>query len=275
MRDAPGTLGCRPRPQLGGGLRPLWGALALAALAAGCAGGAARPSVEYETGRRAAVTADGLYRVKSWRISNAYLKPGAVFTTYRTIVIDPVSVAYQRAPRDPRGSGSPERGNFALEPWQMERFQKLFQEALDAELAESSFFEVVREPAPDALRVRGYIVDLVVNTPPERGRDRVYVSVSGEMTVILDVSDSQTREPLGRIAERREVVPAGGQLRRAGVAEWGEIERMFRSWARLLREGLDELGRLGPVPEPPPDLGAAAAGRGGAARPRASGSGAQ
>jgi hypothetical protein len=227
---------------------------ALVAAASACGGGApgAGGPIRFETGRRAEVTADGLHRVRSTRISRAYLKPGASFTGYYGVLIEPVEVFYKRPPRDPRSVGNQGRGNFALEPREMERFRTLFQETFEAELGESRLFTIVQEPGPDVLRIRAHIVDLVVNTPPERGRDRVYVSVSGEMTLILDVSDSQSLEPLARIAERRAVQPGGpsGGLRRAGVLEWAEVRRIFRAWARVLREGLEELPTLGPVPMP-------------------------
>jgi hypothetical protein len=245
-------------------------ALALAALAAACGGAATgppQPSVEYESGRRAAVTADGLYRVKSWRLPNVYLKPEALFTTYRAIVIDPVSVSYERTPRHRRDFGGGP-GNYALEPWEMERFRALFQKSLETELAKSSYFDIVQEPAPEALRVTPLIVDLVVNVPPESGRDLVYVSVAGELTVILNVADSQTGESLARLAERRKVLPATFLVSEVGSYEWVETENLFRNWARLLREGLEELATLGPIPAPPPEVGAPGATPDGAAESR-------
>ena len=223
------------------------GIAALAGVVVACGARAPGPAIEYETGHRAAVTLDGLHRVKARRIGAAYLRPGASFVGYDKLLVAPVSVFYKRTPRSHGGSGGG-RGNFALEPHEMERFRQAFQEALESELASSPSFTLVTEPAPDALRITGHIVDLVVNTPPERGRDQVYVAVSGEMTMILDVADSQSLEPLGRLAERREVMPAGGSLRRSGVAEIAEVRRLFRSWAKVLREGLEELVTFGPIP---------------------------
>jgi hypothetical protein len=216
----------------------------LAGLLTACGGHAPGPAIQYETGRRAAVTVDGLHRVKARRIGSAYLRPGANFVGYDQLLVAPVSVFYKRKPRTTGGG----RGNFALEPHEMERFRTAFQEALESELAKSPSFTLVKEPSPDTLRITGHIVDLVVNTPPEKGRDRVYVAVSGEMTLILDVADSQSLEPIGRLAERREVQPAGGALRRSGVAEFAEVRRIFRTWSKVLREGLEELVTLGPIP---------------------------
>ena len=118
------------------------------------------------------------------------------------------------------GGGGGGRGNFALEPHQMERLRQEFQEALETELAGSPSFTLVTEPSPEALRITGHIVDLVVNTPPEHGRDKVYVAVSGEMTMILDVADSQSLEPL-RITSYNVCYT---KLLRCCIARWPEAD---------------------------------------------------
>lgn len=233
-------------------VRSAFVALACAVSSVACGAGSSRPGapIEYETGRRAAATLDGLHRVKARRISVAYLRPGASFAGYRSVLIEPVEVFYKRPPNDPRGMRGSGRGNWALEPRDMDLFRSLFQEALEKQMSQSQIFTIVDTPSPETLRIRGHIVDLVVNTPPERGPDIVFVSVSGEMTLILDVSDSQSLRPLARLSERREIKPggSGGGLRRSGVHEWAEVRRIFGRWAQLLREGLEELPTLGPVP---------------------------
>lgn len=226
--------------------------LFLLALVALSCGGSSGRAIEYETGRRAAVTADGLHRVKARRIGNAYLRPGARFAGYNELLVEPVTVAYRRPPRSMPPLGSDGRGNFALEPHEMERLQRAFQEALEEELGRSEVFRVVAEPGPDTLRVTGRIVDLVIDTPEERASDIVLANVTGEMTVILDVADAQTRQPLGRLAERRLIQPGSRSrgYQRSGLSEWVEVRRLFRQWSRLLREGLEELVRLPMVPLP-------------------------
>ncbi len=230
--------------------------LLLAAVAFACGGtspqGPGGP-IEWETGRRAAVTGDGLHRVKARHIAEAYLRPGASFTGYRSVLIEPVEVFYKHTPASPRGRSGP--GNYALEPKDLERLRGLFREALVAEFEKSALFSVVTERGPGVLRVRTHLVDLVVHAPPEHGRDRVFIGVAGELTLILDVSDSVSLQPLARLHERRQVQPSTGpfdslgaaDLRRAGF-EWGELRRMFRRWAAVLRAGLEELPTRGPVP---------------------------
>jgi hypothetical protein len=77
---------------------------------------------------------------------------------------------------------------------------------------------------------------------------------AGEMTRILDVCDSQTGEPLARMAGRRAIRPASvgpdSLFYSNPIRTWGEVERRFRIWEGILREGLDELEDLPEVPLP-------------------------
>jgi len=227
--------------------RRLGRALALAACALACQSEPAEGPIHWETGRRAAVTPDGLHRIVSYRVGSAWLRPGASFAGYRKVLIAPVSVAYATPPRP--GGG---RGNFPLRPDEMDRMRRTFQEVLEAEFAEDSPFELATEPGPDVLLVTARIVDLVVNTPPGGERGDVLVGVTGSMTGILDAADSETGMPLARIADRRVLQPGGpgARLRLAGPSEWVAIRLSFRRWARLLREGLEELVTAGPLPHP-------------------------
>jgi hypothetical protein len=74
------------------------------------------------------------------------------------------------------------------------------------------------------------------------------------MTLILDVRDSLTREPLARIADRRAIQPASSGAGRVFYSNptrnWGEVRDRMQRWASLLRQGLDYLKQLPEVPEP-------------------------
>jgi hypothetical protein len=195
-------------------------------------------SIEYDSGGNVPDTADGLYRVRTTRVGAAFVKPGARLSDYDRVVIDPVTVSY-RATSD--------------------RLKRIFQESFERELARSQAFAVVSEAGPSALRVSGHIVNLAVDVPPRRGRERDFVLEAGEMTLILDVRDSQTGEPLARVADRRAIRPSSSNLlggyESNPVNNWGAVREIFADWARILRDGLDDLRAL-PVP-PVPDAPAA------------------
>jgi len=222
--------------------------------------------VQYETGKRAAATADGLYRLKSRRVAAAYLRPGASFVGYRKLLIAPVEIFYKGEEKRARP-----RRKATLSPAEDERFRRIFQKALEEELGASPSFEIVEEPAPDALRVRAHVVDLVVDALTEQGGSTVYSLGAGEMTVLLDVADSESGVPIARLVDRKRIgsnesvsaadlhpyAASGGVgtgATRSADAQWTHTRRLFRRWARMLREGLEELIVLGPVPEPATDL---------------------
>lgn len=229
----------------------------------GCAGGGGGPPIQFETGKRAAVTDDGLHRVRVHRVGAAYVRPGASFVGYRKLVIAPVEV-YTRRERQPERAGPEE---IALSPMEKERFRRIFQQALEQELGASRSFTLVKEPVPDALLVRGHVVDLVVNTPRERGGSKVYSLAGGDMTVLLDVADSRSQVSIARLADRKRLgsggtmtaadlhpyaatVGTGTGAARGTEVQWTAARRIFRNRARLLREGLEELVLLGPIPQP-------------------------
>jgi hypothetical protein len=215
-------------------------AAALAVTLSACGG--PPPPVQYESGgRMPATTADGLHRVRATRVGAAYLKPGASFAGYDAILIAPVTIAYQR------GAGGHE-----LDGEERERMERMFQEAFQKQLGRSKSFAVVSEPGPSVLRVAGHIVDLVVTAPPFRGGEVDFVMDAGELTLILDVRDSESHEALARVADKRAIRPEGSSttsMYRSGpVNNWGALREIFDSWARLLRGGLDDLHTLPQVP---------------------------
>jgi hypothetical protein len=211
------------------------------------------PSIRYKTSGDMPVTADGLHRIESVRVGAVYLKPGARFAGYDAILVDPVTVSYKSPPQRASASNR-SRGNFALSESQMDRLKRSFQEAFEQELEKSEAFQLVTEPGPTALRVSGHIVDLVVDAPPQRGSDRSFIMSAGEMTLILEVRDSLTREPLARLADRRAIRPtqagAGRVYYSNPARNWAEVRNRMQHWATLLREGLDHLKQLPEVPEP-------------------------
>jgi hypothetical protein len=234
---------------------------ALAVLAAAC-GSSGPPRIDYEEGD-AATTADGLRRVRSYRVGAAFVRPGASLESYRRIKLADVTVSYKRPPRVEsdraleQHAGS--RGNYALSERNMQRLEDEFQKVFEDELRKSEVFEVVDEAGPDVLLVAGHIVDLVVEAPGEgsAGRDRVWVKQSGEMTLVLDVRDSQSNAALARMADRRAVQAGGGNTpyRSDAVSNTSAVRTLFRRWARQLREALDGLHQLPEIPEAPSQQG--------------------
>jgi hypothetical protein len=205
-------------------------------LALATAAGCAPRTIEYEA---KPATADGLYRVRAYRVSAAFVRPGADFSRYTGLLIDPVTVS-TTAPLDEES---------------IERLKKIFQEAFERQLARSDAFEVVSKPGPDVLRVAGRIVDLSVDVPPYTGGERSFIVKAGEITLILDVRDSRTGMPLARMADKRRIAPTSAGITSGyesnPVNNWGAVRNICNDWARILRSGLDDLHQIEIPPAPP------------------------
>jgi len=221
-----------------------------AAVLATLVGCASAPPPTVQTGPNAEVTADGLHRVDNSVMSLAWVKPDMDLSGYIKFMLDPVVVAYQRDPQGRRSATAGGNQNFALSPEQMENFRNMFREAVVTALTENDGYELVDAPAPDVLRVTAELVDLVVRVPTERsGRDRSYTRSYGEVTLLLELRDSESGEIFARAADRRDPTtnPSGNSMREVSPTfVRADTQRLFEYWANLLRTRLDEVRALEP-----------------------------
>jgi hypothetical protein len=211
----------------------VWARTALAMLLA-----LAAPMANAQSSAKAGdLTFDGLQRVKSKRFEGVWIKPGADFAGYTKMVVLPAEISFKRDPK----TGPGVRDNFALNSSQMSRLRKALRSSFQDQLVEKGGWEIVEEPSPDALLVRGGLIDLVVHIPPPTGgRSTTYVRSFGEATLVIELYDSESRQILARIADRDAAEPAGQSLA-ADIQAGSEVRRMFNSWAKRFRAGLDEV----------------------------------
>jgi len=149
-------------------------------------------------------------------VAVGYMKPDIDLRGYNAIMLDPVTVAYQKDPGSRRGAtgigvGTP---NFALSPFQMETLKSLFQEAVADALTEDDGYRIVDTPGPDVLRISAALIDLIVRVPTQPGaaRGRLFVTSYAVVTLIVEARDSESGEILARAADRRDPTTGGGDL---------------------------------------------------------------
>jgi hypothetical protein len=218
-----------------------------AAILVGLAGCAATPppTPTLQTGPNAEVTVDGLHRVDNSVMALAYVKPDLNLQGYTKVMLDDVTVAYRKDPgsrqRDPYGTEQ----NFALTPSQMDNLKSMFREAIVTALTRDNGYEIVDTPGPDVLRISAELVDLVVRVPTQRGagRERTYTRSYGEVTLILELRDSESEEILARVADRRDPT-RNTDTRLAEVSPTfvrADTKVLFDYWANALRRGLDRI----------------------------------
>lgn len=214
------------------------GTVMLAALIVGCA--SSPPSIDVGPG--AEVTFDGLHSVSNSRADKAWALPGIDLSAYTKIMLQPAGIEYRPGGESGRSLASRSRGGpYEVTEEQKARFERTVSEAFREELARSDRFEIVSEPGPDVLLVRGALLDVVSYVPPDDtvGRVDVYLSTVGEATLVIELRDSITNAILARAVDRRAAEQAGVLLESNRVTNRAEIRRLVQRWARSLREGLE------------------------------------
>lgn len=168
-------------------------------------------------------------------------QPLAPLAAYQRIRVEPVAVQFSRQ-WDPQRTGS------ALKLGRAERenirtaVAALVQEELVKELQRDPGFALTADTGPGVLRLQPRVLDLYLNAPDagEAPRVRTLVENAGSMTLVGELSDAASGQPLGRSVERREATPSVRRLQRVdAMANEFELRVLAAAWARSLRQALD------------------------------------
>jgi len=113
------------------------------------------------------------------------------------------------------------------------------------ELARSKQFTVTDKVGPDTLLVRGAVLDIVSNVPPNLSGGGIHLSSVGQATMVFELIDAETGVVQARSAERRAIAPPVrmNQVNTAPVNEasvWNDVEQWARGEAQILRKALDK-----------------------------------
>lgn len=180
------------------------------------------------------VTHDGLELVKSRKIDALYRRPGASLASYSKIMLDPVEVEFKKTWK-PREVSASDR----------ERMRKdiadLCRKVFAKELQEKGGYAIVDAAGPEVLRVTPALVNIYVNAPDtmQPGRSRTYTTSAGEMTIVVELRDSESREVLARAADRKVADSSMRMQWTNRITNTAEAERAMRSWAQVLRDAMD------------------------------------
>jgi len=218
-------------------IRRLPSLVALAAVLAGCASSPTPPPSVSPTAVR---SLDGLYRVDNSILQYAEVKLDLDLSGYDAFMLGPVAVTYQKDPGVRAGANGD--ANYALTERQMITLKQVYLEEIERALTRDEGYRLVTTPGPNVLRLDGYLLDLVVRVDAEGtvGRDRSFTSSYGEVSMILELHDSESGEVLARVAERRDPTRnPNGMVEVSTTFVRSDVTRMFRIWAETLRERLD------------------------------------
>lgn len=198
-------------------------------------------------------TWDGLTRMKARRMDAVFLLPGADFTGYTGVVVEPVEVAFkenwQRDINRERRSASRKVTDEDVAKARAEVAEAL--PPIFAREFEKKGWTIATGPGPNILALRSAVINIDVAAPdtPTAGRVNSYTFDAGSATLAVEVRDSQTRQLLGRAVDAR-TTPGGQTLEwTTSVSNRAEFQSLFREWARIIANGLEDL-REGAQPKP-------------------------
>jgi len=225
--------------------------LSIAAVAAALtlAGASAAPKQpRIQTGPNAEVTADGLVRVKKSVMDAAWVKPDFDLTPYTKIMIASAGVYYKKL-KPVKGTAFANRSNgqseFPVKEESKTKFNEILKEAFITELSKLERYQIVDEAGPDVLLLAGAVIDVESNVPPYMNSPGVgiYLTSVGEATLLVELRDSQSNDPLGRAADRR-AAEAPFLINVNTVTGWSDVRVLARQWALLVRKRLEELEKV-------------------------------
>jgi hypothetical protein len=186
---------------------------------------------------------DGLEYRKVKGIDAVYVRPGVEFKAYRSLVLDPVQVAFDKN-WDPneykRGAG----GRVSADDMQKirENMASEFRRVFGDELAKAGY-DVVARPLEDTLQVRAGLADVYINAPDTMtaGRTNTYTMNAGRMTLVMELRDGPTGQLLARVVDRHVGSETGFAQLTTSVSNSAEFRRAVTDWAKRLVKGLNKL----------------------------------
>jgi hypothetical protein len=198
----------------------------------------------------APTTWDNLVRVNSKKLPLVYLAPGADFRVYHKVMLDPTEVAFHKNwARDYNSQTRSLSGKVSDADIQKAVVKGVAAAGdLFAEAFTKAGYPVVAQPAPDVLRVRTAILELMVTAPDVQtmGRTHNFAGEAGSAALMVEVRDSTTGAILGRAVDRRVAGDNSSALRNS-VTNRSDFRLLVKNWAKISASGLQELKALSPV----------------------------
>ena len=169
------------------------------------------------------IIVEPFYRPEGAQAQQSFVSPDADFSIYTKLLAEPLEIYY------PDDAPTPNEAD-------LERLREIFR---DAFLPKLEGYVLVQEPGSDVLRVRAQIIDLkltgAVGSYEPTGRLRELVA-KGQLTFLMEVSDSLTDRVLGRAGETED---GASTSLSAEEASWAEVEAAADRWATMFRIWLD------------------------------------
>ena len=190
-------------------------------------------------------TPEGLVLQKSTKSRIVYMRPGATFAQYnRVAILEPLVEFEKDWQKDYNNSRTGLSGRVSdadverMKAGLAAEFTKVFTK----ELQDKGGYQVVTTAAPDVLVLRPALLNVEVNAPDimSPGINATVVRSAGQMTLFLELWDSETNTLLARIMDAAADNDAFGKQANR-VTNTQAADRILSDWAHELRKRLDEI----------------------------------
>jgi len=188
------------------------------------------------------ISYDGLHLDPDSKIALLYVKPGADFSVYSQFLMLDAYVAFKKNwQRNTRVAGR-RISNKDVERIKAEAAD-LLHESFKKELDDNGGYTFVDKPGDNVMILRPALIDLEITAPdiPVAGRVTQYVASAGAATLYVELYDSVSGEILARAIDRRNMQNYGTARWANSVSNRADAARMFKRWASLLRQAMDEV----------------------------------
>jgi hypothetical protein len=199
------------------------------------------------------ISEDGLHLVKGSKMAIVYAEPGADLGVYKRIMLLSPEVAFRKNwERDlkSRSVSKLSRVNTKkIKSDLAEEFETIFTKTLT-----DGGYEMAEETAEYVLLIRPSIVNLDVKAPEQHGTGRTssYTRSAGEMTLYIELFDSETGDIIAKAVDRKVDNPndVGFYTWENSSTNKNAARRILHGWADILLNALNEAKNSPPVPLP-------------------------
>ena len=199
------------------------------------------------------VSDDGLHLVKGTKMAVVYAEPGADLSIYTRIRLVAPEIAFKKNwERDQRSRSTSKVSRVNTKKIKSDladMFAAVFYDTLTA-----GGYELVAEDGEDVLLIRPSIVNLDIKAPERHGTGRTnsYTRTAGEMTLYIELYDSETGDLIAKALDYSMDNP-----NEQGIYTWANAssnqraaERILTGWANILLNGLNEAKNSPMIPLP-------------------------
>ena len=186
---------------------------------------------------------DGLKKVTVKGLDAVYLLPNAQIKPYTAVMIDSLQVAFDKD-WDPNRDTRDISRHLSTEDIEKIRSEMAaaFRDVFKKELTEGGY-KLVEQPGPDVLRVSPGLANVYITAPDTMspGRSYTLTSESGRMTLVMELRDGPTGQLIGRVVDQKVGDNFGRMQITNSVTNSADFRFAVDSWAKRLRQGLDNL----------------------------------